>query len=73
MQIDFELTQNEFIQYWNHFKDDILRDVDGYYVYWPTENKGCHNEHSLMILFYLLQTANYQWDQIVANDPIFKD
>ena len=41
---------------------DVLRGDDGYWVFWPTGNKGCYTEADLRMIADLLWEANRKWD-----------
>lgn len=43
-------------------KDDIIQDVDGYYYFWPTANRGHHNSVGLRIIADHLDEINNPWD-----------
>lgn len=45
-------------------------DVDGYYYYWPLEDKiGSWPSYMLRALADALDEINKEWDDIVQNDP----
>ncbi len=52
---------------------DCVPGDDGYWVYWPTSNKGCYAEHDLHVIANLLYEANRKWDnelmEFFRNNP----
>jgi len=63
---------NEYKITYNHLKDaailkdvfkkQIVRNDDGYLVYWPTENKGYLTSETLQLLADYLREQNEEWD-----------
>ena len=47
------------------FKKDIVRNDDGYLVYWPTGNKGYLTSETLQLLADYLREQNSEWDSMI--------
>lgn len=43
-------------------ENDIVVKEDGYYVYWPSENRGYLDEYYLILIAALLNKKNREWD-----------
>lgn len=64
------MQQDEVRRLWRIYEKDIIRDVDGYFVYWPSpRNAGqaCHNAFSLRQLAQLLDFVNNSWDARISR------
>jgi len=49
---------------------DFLRDVDGYYKFWPDgERNGFWEGYVLRAIADKEEELNRKWDQIIQNDP----
>ncbi len=60
--------------YWGNGKylGDVVRDVDGYYKWWPDSNAGgCWEDYSLMAIASVLYEMNKEWDAEV--EAYFKE
>ena len=50
---------------------DLVRDVDGYFYYWPDHSKtGCYPEYMIRAIADKLAELNKPWDAIVAASQI---
>lgn len=43
--------------------DDILAGDDGFFIFWPTTNKGAYSAHHLREIADLLDEKNAPWEQ----------
>lgn len=44
---------------------DIVQDVDGYYYFWPSANRGHFSEYALRVIANHLEKLNKPWDNQV--------
>lgn len=47
----------------------VIREVDGYYVWYPRKKSGFWESHYLHAIAYLLEGMNEEWDRVVKSDP----
>ena len=50
-----------------HAFKDIVKDVDGYWYWWPTANEGTFSSAHLTVLAKILDDANRKWAKEVAE------
>ncbi len=48
--------------------EDIICGEDGYWIWWPTGNRGAHNENSLRIVLQILSELNDVVQDCYDND-----
>ena len=48
----------------------ILKEVDGFYVFYPNGHDGFWEEHVLRALADLLRDLNLPWAKVLATDPV---
>jgi len=46
---------------------DLIKEVDGYYYWWPVMTKGCLSAEDLKMIARLLDEANRLWDKQITE------
>ena len=67
-----KLTEGHYkIYYYNGvIMGDLLKDVDGYFYYWPIKGRyGSIAEHHLLAIASELHELNKEWYAIIQADP----
>lgn len=49
-----------------HDRGDFVRDVDGFWYYWPTHNTGHYSAHILREIADELDRINKPWDEEIT-------
>ena len=47
---------------------ELLKEVDGFYVYYPESTQGCWSEAPLRLIADKLAFLNKEWSEIIDND-----
>ena len=50
----------------NRVRDDIIKHVDGYWYFHPT-NQGAYSAHTLLVIADYLDNKNKRWNFVVDN------
>lgn len=66
----FKLSEGRFsVHHENGVKvGELYMEVDGYFVYWPSENKGFIEAWFLHAIADKLDEMNAEWDRIVHTE-----
>lgn len=64
-----EITKGRYKVFFNtNYLGDLVMDVDGYFYYWPSIEKGAWSSYSMRMIADKMDELNKPWDDYIEKN-----